>query len=266
MSFGTRQRIDGKDSPMKKALVLIILLTSLSASAQITNRWLTRPALVGAGPKALTSLLHYPEAEALAKREMEVVFFCDISQEGKATDFLLSRPADPSNVFVVAVRKALGAATFEPAVLQGVPVGVQIPATVAFEIQNGWPTTVVRLNASDKSASERDYIGPQLIGGSAALLQNVAYPAIARAQHVNGYVDLAFEIDIFGSPRGIHVVNEKPTAHGFGESAIAAMNKARFIPALYHDHALKAPVTQRIEFNLEVIERYAPAKPSKKKN
>jgi TonB family protein len=227
-----------------KSVLVIALLTGLTAQAQVTNKWLTRPA----------ALLKFPIAALHAEHETEVTFFCDVSKDGKASDFLLYRPADPSNAFVVAVRKALDAATFEPAVSQGQPVVVQIAATVSF----GDSAPVVRLNASDKSASERDYSGPQLIGGHLALLQSVAYPAIARAQHVNGLADVAFEIDTFGNPRGVHAVNEQPPGHGFGESAVAALRKARFIPASYNSQSLKAPATERIEFNLQVIERYAP--------
>jgi TonB family protein len=228
-----------------KSVLVIALLTALTAQAQVTNKWLTRPA----------ALLKFPIV-ALAEHEMEVTFFCDVSKDGKGSDFLLYRPADSSNTVVVAVRKALDAATFAPAISQGQPVIVQVAATVSF----GGPAPVVRLNASDKSAAERDYIGPQLIGGHPALLQSVAYPAIARAQHVNGLADVAFEIDSFGSPRSLRVVNEQPTGYGFGESAVAALRRARFIPASFGGEALKAPATQRIEFNLEVIERYAPKK------
>jgi TonB family protein len=242
---------------MRNSSVLVLLLTGLSVSAPAANPWLTRPAALRTSAK---DFVHYPEAEALAKHEMEVAFFCDISKEGKASDFLLYRPADLSNVFVVAVRKALDAASFEPAVSQGAPVIVQLAATVSFEIQNGRPTTLMRLNISDKSSKERDYTGPQLIGGRSTLLQSVAYPPIARAQHANGLADVAFEIDTFGNPRGVHVVNEQPTAHGFGESVAAAVRKARFIPAFYQNQALKAPATQRVEFNLQVIERYGPKK------
>jgi len=237
--------------------ILIAALVATTVHAQSTNRWLTRPAALRTGAK---DFVQYPDTEARAKHEMEVAFFCDVDKDGKVTNFQLYRPTDTNNVFVGAVRKALSAATFEPAISAGEPVAVQIGAAVAFEIQNGWPTPVVRLNVSDKSASERDYTGPQLVGGQAALLHNVVYPDIARAQRVNGVVDLAFDIDVFGSPRGLRVVNETPAGHGFGDAAIAAVRRARFIPALYKNHALKAPSSQRIEFNIEVIERYAPTK------
>jgi len=245
-----------------KIALLIALLAGMTAQAQVTNRWLTRPATLRTSAK---EFVQYPEAEALAKHEMDVAFFCDVGKDGKASNFLLYRPTDPSNTFVVAVRKALNAATFEPAISAGEPVAVQLGASVAFEIQNGWPTPVVRLNVSDKSASERDYTGPQLVGGQAALLHSVVYPDIARAQRVNGVVDVAFDIDVFGSPRGVRVVKETPAGHGFSDAAVAAVRKTHFIPALYRNHALKAPSTLRIEFNIDVIERYAPTRPPRKK-
>lgn len=246
--------------------LLAITLIAISAQAQTTNRWITHPATLGTGPNSLTSLLKYPDAEARAKQEMEVAFFCDVDKEGKTSNFLLYRPGDSNNVFVVAVRKAVNAATFEPAISEGQPVSVQLGASVLFKIANGWPTPLVRLNISDKSAAERNYTGPQLIGGQAALLHNVVYPDVARAQRVDGVVDLAFDIDIFGSPRGVRVVNETPAGHGFRDAAVTALRKARFIPALYRNNALKAPSTQRIEFNIEVIERYAAPRAPKKKS
>ena len=251
---------------MRLSIVAAAWLTIVPAQAQSTNRWVTHPASLGMGPTALTTLLKYPDAQARAKQEMEVAFFCDIDKDGKASNFLLYRPNDPSNAFVVAVRKAVNASTFEPAISEAKPVNVQIGASVLFKIENGWPTPLVRLNISDKSASERDYTGPQLIGGQSALLLNVRYPAIALAQRTDGVVDLSFDIDIFGSPRSIRIVNESPAGHGFGESALAALRKARFIPALYRNNALKAPSRLRVEFNIEVIERYAPTRPPKKKN
>jgi TonB family protein len=251
---------------MKTALVLIALVAGSAAPAQVTNRWITRPATIGNGPTAFPSLLQYPQAEAQAKRGMEVTFFFDINPQGKTTNFIPYRPVDPSNTFVVAVRKALDAASFEPAIYQGEPVIVQLGASVIFQIEKGWPTPVALLNISDQPASERSYTGPQLIGGQSALLHDVAYPAIARAQRVDGAVDLAFDIDIAGIPRKIRIVKEEPAGHGFGESALTAMRKARFIPAMFKEEPLRAPSTQRIDFNLQVIERYAPSQPPKKKN
>ena len=247
-----------------KTLIALTLIAA-SAQAQNTNRWITHPATLGTGANSLTTLLKYPDAEARAKQEMEVAFFCDVGKDGKASNFLLYRPADSNNVFVIAVRKAVNAASFEPAISEGQPVSVQLGASVLFQIENGWPSPVVRLNISDKSAADRNYTGPQLIGGQAVLLHNVVYPDVARAQRVNGVVDVSFDIDLFGSPRAVKVVNETPAGHGFAESAIAAVRKARFIPALYENKALKAPSRQRIEFNVEVIELYAPTRAPKKK-
>ena len=245
--------------------ILLALLAGATAPAQVTNRWLTRPATIGAGPTTLTALLKYPEAEARAKQEMEVAFFCDVSKEGRASNFLLYRPADPSNAFVVAVRKALDTAIFEPAISQGQPVIVQLAASVIFAIENGRPTPLVRLNISDQLASERNYTGPQLIGGQSALLLSVGYPDIARAQRMNGTVDLAFDIDTAGIPRNVRVSNVNPPGYGFDEAALVVVRKARFIPAMFQRQPLKAPSTQRIEFNIQVIERYSPMQPPKKK-
>jgi TonB family protein len=251
---------------MKTALMLIALVAASTAPAQVTNRWITRPATIGTGLTTFPSLLQYPQAEAQAKRGMEIAFFFDIDREGKAANFIPFRPADPSNTFVVAVRKALDAASFEPAIYQGEPVIVQLGASVIFQTEEGRPTPVVLLNISDQPVSERNYTGPQLIGGQAALLHDVAYPAIARAQRVDGAVELAFDIDTAGIPRKIRVVKEEPAGHGFGESALTAMRKARFIPAMFKGEPLKAPRTQRIDFNLQIIERYAPSPTPKKKN
>jgi TonB family protein len=240
-----------------KIALLIVLLATAATQAQTTNRWLTRPALL---PLSAKNFVQYPESEALAKHKMEVTFFCDVNKEGKVTGFQPYRPADTSNAFVVAVRKALNAAMFEPAISHGEPVIVQFGGSVVFQIVDGSPTTMLCLNISDKPLGDRDYTGPQLIGGQEALLHDVAYPAIARAQHVDGSVDLAFDIDTAGIPRRIRIVNEHPAGNGFGESALAALRKARFIPAMYKGEPLTAPSTQRIDFDLQIIERYAPAK------
>jgi len=244
---------------------LLAALAGVTSPAQVTKSSLTRPAALGAGPMTLTALVKYPEVGGQAKREMEVAFFCDVGKEGRASNFLLYRPADPSNGFVVAVRKALDSAIFEPAISQGETVSVQIAASVIFSVVNNRPTTRVLLNISDQLAGERNFTGPQLIGGRSTLLHNVGYPDIARAQRMNGTTDLAFDIDLAGIPRNIRVSSVKPPGYGFGEAAQAALSKTRFIPAMFKGQPLKAPSTQRIEFNINVVERYAPTPPAKKR-
>lgn len=76
------------------------------------------------------------------------------------------------------------------------------------------------------------------------------YPPRAEREGVTGYVDLLFVVSESGFATQITVLKEDPPGYGFAASAIEAVRKLRFQPALLQRIPVKQKVRRRVNFEL----------------
>lgn len=76
------------------------------------------------------------------------------------------------------------------------------------------------------------------------------YPPRAEREGVTGYVDLLFIVNESGFATQITVIKEDPPGYGFAASAIEAVRKLRFQPALLQRTPVKQKVRRRVNFEL----------------
>ncbi|MBD3275309.1 MAG: TonB family protein [Candidatus Marinimicrobia bacterium] len=91
---------------------------------------------------------------------------------------------------------------------------------------------------------------PQIIGGMAALRDNIQYPEIAKEAGVEGTVIVQAFINENGVVEDVVIVKGVPKT-GLDEAAIAAVKKTRFKPAQQRDQAVgvwySIPITFRLK-------------------
>jgi protein TonB len=80
--------------------------------------------------------------------------------------------------------------------------------------------------------------------------QSPRYPPRAEREGVTGYVDLLFVVNESGFATQITVLKEEPPGYGFAASAIEAVRKLRFQPALLQRIPVKQKVRRRVNFEL----------------
>jgi TonB family protein len=76
------------------------------------------------------------------------------------------------------------------------------------------------------------------------------YPPRAEREGVTGYVDLLFIVNESGFATQITVLREEPLGYGFAASAIEAVRKLRFQPAMLQRIPVKQKVRRRVNFEL----------------
>jgi periplasmic protein TonB len=91
---------------------------------------------------------------------------------------------------------------------------------------------------------------PQLIGGTKALYKAVKYPEMAQRAGVEGLAQIRFIVSKDGTTRGFEVMGERPEGLGFGDAAIAALQKVRFKPGKQRDKFVPVRMSQVIKFEL----------------
>jgi periplasmic protein TonB len=89
---------------------------------------------------------------------------------------------------------------------------------------------------------------PELIGGNKALYKAVKYPEMAQRAGVEGIALIEFIVGVDGVPRDFIVKGEKPPELGFGEAAIAALQKVTFKPGKQRDRFVAVRMQQSIRF------------------
>ena len=91
---------------------------------------------------------------------------------------------------------------------------------------------------------------PQIIGGMAALRDNIRYPEIAKEAGVEGTVIVQAFINENGVVEDVVIVKGVPKT-GLDEAAISAVKKTRFKPAQQRDQAVgvwySIPITFRLK-------------------
>jgi protein TonB len=98
------------------------------------------------------------------------------------------------------------------------------------------------------SAHEDEPLPEAAVDGKARLLRGVApaYPAQARAEGVEGTVDLELVVDAAGSLERARVV--RGVGHGLDDAALAAVRAFRFTPATKGGHPVRARIGWSIAF------------------
>lgn len=76
------------------------------------------------------------------------------------------------------------------------------------------------------------------------------YPPRAEREGVTGYVDLLFVVNEAGFATQFTVLKEDPPGYGFAASAMEAVRKLRFQPALLQRIPVKQKVRRRVNFEL----------------
>jgi len=85
----------------------------------------------------------------------------------------------------------------------------------------------------------------------------VVYPEAARAQHLEGFVRVEYDVSIDGTVSNAHVIESQPPGV-FDEVALAAVRSWRFHPAVRNGKAVAAQgQVSRVNFKLGESEGYA---------
>jgi TonB family protein len=74
------------------------------------------------------------------------------------------------------------------------------------------------------------------------------YPPRAEREGITGFVDLLFVVNESGFAEQIAVLKEEPPSYGFAASAMEAVRRLRFQPAMLQKTAVKQKVKRRINF------------------
>jgi TonB family protein len=90
---------------------------------------------------------------------------------------------------------------------------------------------------------------PELIGGSAALEQELRYPEQARRHGVEGSVIVKFVVDAEG--RVVDPVVERGLGFGCDDEALRVVRQARFRPGRHHGQPVKVQQSLTITFRLK---------------
>lgn len=90
---------------------------------------------------------------------------------------------------------------------------------------------------------------PEMIGGQAALYENLEYPAIERRAQIEGTVVLRFVVDVDGKVMYPQVVRSSGYS-GLDNAALEALKSVRFTPGIQQGRAVPVQMTQLVRFML----------------
>ncbi|MCH8558346.1 MAG: energy transducer TonB [Balneolia bacterium] len=90
---------------------------------------------------------------------------------------------------------------------------------------------------------------PEMIGGQAALYQNLEYPAIERRAQIEGTVVLQFVVDVNGNVTNPEVVRSSGYS-GLDNAALKALRSVTFTPGIQQGRAVPVQMTQPVRFML----------------
>lgn len=94
---------------------------------------------------------------------------------------------------------------------------------------------------------------PEMIGGHAALMKEVVYPAMARQAGVEGLVVVQFVVDENGNPVNPFIV--KGIGAGCDEAAMEAVMKMKFKPGRQRGKAVRVQYSIPVRFRLQEVKR-----------
>jgi TonB family protein len=235
------------------ALLLIVDTTSSQTvnvpSPSASNLPMFRPALLGRGPTSLINTIDTQDLIKKGQKSAAIMFYCLVANTG---DIFLSgtyRGTPSSKLLEEEVLKHLANAKFIPAIHNHQPITVFFYGTVVFAVVDGKPRLRIFSNQQlEELKKESDFIDPQPYVGADSKFDGVHYPETGSPVLVSGTVELALNVDAEGNLKDIRLVSEHPPLLGFGDAAVSAFKKAKFIPAFRDGQPVESKVTLPVYF------------------
>ena len=92
---------------------------------------------------------------------------------------------------------------------------------------------------------------PKMVGGLPALFANIEYPNQAKANGIEGKVEVEFTVNELGMVENINIING--IGGGCDEEVVRALKKTRFSPAIQNGRFVKVKLSQSILFELKSL-------------
>lgn len=208
------------------------------------------PELVG-GLASIMQDLRYPEVAKNAGVSGRVIVQFIVDKDGNVVDPEVVRGVGSGldEAALEAVRKA----EFKPGMQRGEPVRVKMSLPVTFKLDgsaNRKPgdASNAEVDAVTPAAANVDKM-PELVGGLAALQQDLKYPELAKRAGVEGRVIVEFVVTKEGTTRDARIV--RGLGSGLDEEALRVVRTARFTPALQGDNAVPMKLSLPFTFRLD---------------
>ncbi len=91
---------------------------------------------------------------------------------------------------------------------------------------------------------------PEIIGGFAALHRHLKYPQLAARADLEGKVFVKVLVGVDGRTQKTEIITAKPRNAGFEESAMEALRKVKWKPALQRDKKVRVWISFPVTFKL----------------
>jgi TonB family protein len=212
------------------AILIVASVAAHSAAAEPLPEM--RPALIGSRRDALINLIDTQKLIKAGQGDAAVLFRCFIREDGQASSFSFSSVTPGGEKFRDEVRRCLYSASFIPAVFHHKIVPAIFFGAATFRVVGGTPR--LRAFANQERAElekESDFISPQII----FLPGEYSYFTDPRgswaSEQIPGAAEMLLSVDASGHLQNVQVIKETPSGHKFGETALKALNKARYLPA-----------------------------------
>jgi TonB family protein len=187
-----------------------------------------RPATIGTNKNSLPVLLKYPAAAAKKKISASVRLTCRVDHEGKVQQFWARNSSPDSKPLVEEVNRAAKLARFEPAILAGKTVGVEMEFEVDFGYSSdGGKVSITELSAAQGTRAAEGYTPAQrLLTCDPVPL----YPVRMFKARKTARLHMNYCIDTDGIVKDIVVTEESPAPTEFSACLTAWLEQLRFIP------------------------------------
>lgn len=218
---------------------------------------------IAGGVKALAEKIVYPAAAKEEGIEGIVFVACVVNEQGDVIKREVLKSAHPA--LDKAALEAVNGLKFTPGVKDGKNVKVKVTLPISFKL-NGKEKqekaeqekaaqekakqkseTSVSGDAEEKVFTQADVM-PEIVGGMESLAKNIAYPAEAKENKVEGKVIVTAVIDEKGDAVKLKVL--KSVGYGCDEAAIEAVKKTKFLPGKKDGKTVKVQITIPIMFKL----------------
>jgi TonB family protein len=237
-------------------LLTLLLIADVTSSQTVdvpspsaSNPPMFRPALLGRGPTSLINTIDTQDLIKKGQKNGAIMFYCLVANTG---DIFLSgtyRGTPSSKLLEEEVLKHLANAKFIPAIHNRQSITVFFYGTVVFAVVDGKPRLRIFSNQQlEELKKESDFIDPQPYVGADSKFDGVHYPETGSPVLVSGTAELALNVDAEGNLKDIRLVSEYPPLLGFGDAAVSAFKKAKFIPAFRDGQPVESKVTLPVYF------------------
>jgi hypothetical protein len=199
---------------MRLTILASVCCAAFPAVTELANAQL-RPALIGSGPHAAINLVNTQKLMERGQKDALVMFNRVVltGPIGNAVPTKITYATAESQLLQDALVRALNAADFIPALVDGKSTQVTFYGTATFTIKDGKPHLRIFANQEpDEIAAGHDFVAPQPIA-TAGKWRDTWEKELnaARVLHKIGTVILSVSIDAAGKPTDVKIVSEKPT-------------------------------------------------------